>query len=201
MRRLAQPLGLLAALAAFAPRPALAQYDGAYGRLDGDLALSLEAGAALGDRVAPAARIGALYLETAGLYLSAAGRTSDSAPWSFGGGVELRPLFLPRFFRALEHGPATLDLALDSLSLRLGARRDDEHAPLSLELGTGLELPLTGQYEGPFVGLSASALFPHTSLAAEADAGSPPRLLGMLTIGWRLSAGTHLVDLRDERAR
>ncbi len=185
---------------AFAPRPASAQ-DGAYGRLDGDLALAAEAGAALGDRAAPAGRLGALYLDTAGLYLTAAGRTGPGAPWSFGGGVELRPLFLPRFFRAYERGPAPLDLALDSIALRLGVRRDVEHAPPSLELGAGLELPLAGRYAGPFVGLSASAILSHAALAAEADGASPPRFLALLTVGWRALAGAHLVDLRDGRGR
>ncbi|HEU4404240.1 MAG TPA: hypothetical protein VFS43_02965 [Polyangiaceae bacterium] len=196
-RRLA---AALAALAALAVRPASAQ-DGAYGRLDGDLALSLEAGAALGDQAAPAARLGALYLDTAGLYLTASGRTGPAAPFTFGAGVELRPLFVPRFFRAYERGPAFLDLALDSLSLRLGARRDAEGAPPSLEVGLGAELPLAGRYDGPFVGLSGSALVSHDALAAESAAGSPPRFLGLLTLGWRLTVGTHLVDLRDERER
>jgi hypothetical protein len=191
-------LAALAALAALAPRPASAQPDGAYGRLDGDVALSLEAGAALGDRAAPAARIGALYLDTAGLYFAASGRTGPGAPFTFGGGVELRPLFLPRFFRAREHGPATLDLTLDSVALRVGARRDNEGAPPSLELGLGAELPLTGRYEGPFLGLSGSALFSHEVLGTEA--GPSPRFVGLLTLGWRLTLGAHLVDLRDERA-
>jgi hypothetical protein len=192
---------LAAVAAAVAPRPARAvPPDGAYGRLGGDLAFALEAGAAASERVAPAGRLQTLYLATAGLYLTAAGRTSDAAPWSFGAGVELRPLFLPRFFRAYERGPAALDLTLDSISLRLGARRDERGEPPALELGTGIELPLAGRFDGPFLGLGVAALLPHAALAAEAGPDAA-QFLGTLTIGWRALAGAHVVDARDDTLR
>jgi hypothetical protein len=99
--------------------------DGVYGRLDGSLTLAANVGAELEDGEPRAAlRISGHYLWIAGAYA----RYSDA----FGGadlrpsrvasfGVDLRPLFLPRFARNWEQGPALLDLSLDSLSLSAGA--------------------------------------------------------------------------------
>ena len=178
-------------------RAATRSTDGAYGRFDGDLGLGFDAGIALSTRVAPAGDVHALYLATAGIYGSVAGRTSDASSWSFAGGVELRPLFLPRFLTAREHGPAELDLILDSLSMRIGARRTHEGAPPALELGAGLELPLTARFDGPYLALRALALLTQDRLRGQHDDASGPAYLVSFTIGWRAVALAHIVDFRD----
>ncbi|MCS6901625.1 MAG: hypothetical protein RMJ98_18450, partial [Myxococcales bacterium] len=77
--------------------PSLARADGAYGRLDGDLAPSVEVGVALGSPTAvPVVQGRLLYLGTAGLQASWLGATAQRA-WSSSLGAEIRPLFLPRF--------------------------------------------------------------------------------------------------------
>jgi len=143
-------------------------WDGVYGRFDGSLALSASAGAELeSGEPRGALRLSALYLWTAGVY----GRYSDA----FGGaderplrvaslGVDARPLFLPRFARDWEHGPAILDLALDSFSLNAGAyfaepgggSFGDERG---FEAGLGFGVPLFGEAAGPWLEARAERRF------------------------------------------
>ena len=105
-------------------QPTRGSADGVYGRFDGDLDLGLALGAEFGSagHPAPALRGSAHYFSSAGVYASGRIKAGDeSAPSLFGLGVELRPLFLPRWAKGYETGPALLDLTLDSLSLSLGA--------------------------------------------------------------------------------
>src|SRR3954462_7673962 len=100
-------------------RPGQGAPDGVYDRFDGDLDLGLGLGAELGSagRVAPALRASAHYFSIAGVYFSGRIKTGEgSAPSLFGAGVDLRPLFVPRWAKGYETGPALLDLTLDSLS-------------------------------------------------------------------------------------
>ncbi len=102
-------------------------------------------------RVAPALRATAHYFSIAGLYLS--GRidaAGHSAPSLFGAGVDLRPLFVPRWAKGYETGPDFLDLTLDSLSLSVGgywsehaSRSPDSNKGFDAELGFGLPLLVT----------------------------------------------------------
>jgi hypothetical protein len=134
--------------------------DGVYGRFDGSLALAASAGAELeaGD-LRGALRFSAHYLWTAGVYLrySDAFGSADSRPGRVASlGVDLRPLFLPRFARDYEQGPALLDLTLDSLSLTAGAyfaqpRGRDFGDERGFETGLGLALPLLAQARGPWL--------------------------------------------------
>jgi hypothetical protein len=118
---------LLAGLAASAPGRAAA--DGAYGRLDGDLSVSIEAGIseALGEEPhageALATRAGLIYVQTVGLavqYDEGLGVQALPMRRSVAGLVELRPLFWGRFSENLEQGPAFLDLFLDSFGIAVG---------------------------------------------------------------------------------
>lgn len=142
--------------------------DGVYGRFDGSLTLGASAGAEL-DAGEPrgALKISAHYLWTAGVY----GRYSDS----FGSaserplravslGIDARPLFLPRFARDMEHGPALLDLTLDSFSLNAGAyfaqptgRGFGEDR--GFEAGLGFGVPLSGEAAGPWLEARAERRF------------------------------------------
>jgi hypothetical protein len=197
-------IGLLAPAATAAERN-----DGVYGRLDGDLAVALEAGvlkAFPGEAVT--LRPSVLYLQTVGLW----GHYQDSfevggqpIARAFAFGVELRPLFLPRFTADLEQGPATLDLFLDSLSLGIGAfgaavapaRCADPEVRCwlwGIELEAGLELPLLGQADGPFIGLRGALRLPEPDTAARrAEDETVTGQVG-LSLGYRLVFTGHLVD-------
>jgi hypothetical protein len=134
--------------------------DGVYGRFDGNLALAAAVGTEVEDgEPRGALRLSAHYLWTAGVYV----RYSDA----FGGanprparvvsfGVDLRPLFLPRFGRNYEQGPALLDLTLDSLSLSAGAyfaqpQRADFGDERGFEMGVGFGVPLFASPVGPWL--------------------------------------------------
>jgi hypothetical protein len=152
--------------------------DGAYGRFDGDLDLGVAAGAnvALTSRgVGAGARVNALYYFTGGLYASYGQMLTGlrDPERRAGFGLELRPLFLPRWALDLERGPAFLDLTLDSLNLGVGgfaaSPRDGAFGDrYGVEFSGGFGVPLFA--EGPGAWLEARALIdlpndgPHEAL-------------------------------------
>lgn len=142
--------------------------DGIYARLDANFALRFEAGAELQDGDARGAlRASAHYLWTAGVYArysDSLGRRTPQGLRVASLGVDLRPLFLPRFALDLEQGPALLDLCLDSLSLTAGAYfakpMDASFGHLrGFETGLGLGVPLLGRTRGPWLDLRAERRF------------------------------------------
>jgi hypothetical protein len=162
---------------AHAPLPGT---DGVYGRLDGTLALAGGLGVELEDAEPRGAlRLSAHYLWTAGVYLrysDALGAADRRAERVASFGVDLRPLFLPRFALDLEQGPAWLDLTLDSLSLSAGAyfaqpqqsrslrepgfeRDDDFGDERGFETGLGLGFPLCGAARGLWLDARAERRF------------------------------------------
>jgi hypothetical protein len=136
------------------PRDRFHQHDGVYGRFDGDLTLSIGLGAELHDGPRGALIGRALYYHTAGLTLSYAdGLGGDVTPKRVASaGIELRPLFLPRWSLDLECGCPLIDLTLDSLSLGAGlfvARRGEpSESKTGAELSVGLGIPLFAKAEG-----------------------------------------------------
>lgn len=136
------------------PRDKLSEHDGVYGRFNGDLTLTLGLGAEFQEGAHGAALARALYYHTAGLTLSYAdgfGRDLPVRRAAFAG-IELRPLFLPRWALDLEFGCPLLDLSLDSLALGAGvfvaARTEPDEARAGLELSLGLGVPLFAKAEG-----------------------------------------------------
>ena len=163
--------GLLAA-GGLAPPVARAQaagtpthHDGVYGRFDGDLDLGFALGAELGSAggVTPALRASAHYFSIAGVYASGRGHAADqSAPSLFGAGVDLRPLFLPRWAKGFETGPGFFDLTLDSVSLSLGAFwAAHERRGFDAQLGFGL--PLLASAAGPWLEARGALRYPDSS--------------------------------------
>lgn len=160
-RRLAAP-ALAAGLAGFTfdaqaasdPRLLDTRGDGVYGRLDGDLALSAEALVDFsGDTgFAPAARLAAHYFWMAGVYVAAAGPATRDLDYRFATGVEVRPMFLPRFALDLQRGPSWLDLFIDSIGLGLGAYWEHPSGADALkggfEASLGFGVPLQRQDAG-----------------------------------------------------
>jgi hypothetical protein len=123
--------------------------DGVYGRFDGSLALAGSVGLEFEDSQPRAAvRFSAHYLWTAGVYARYADAfgTDERMARALSFGVDLRPLFLPRFALDLEHGPALLDLTLDSLALTGGAYFEEPRAgslgdQRGFETGLGVGVP------------------------------------------------------------
>ncbi len=144
----------LAAALLLLSAPAAAQdVGGVYGRLGGDLVLSVEALGAFqtsdsGEHGAVSVAARARYLEMTGLALGydrAFAPTRRDALWL---AVDFRPAWLARFTNDLEQGPRWLDLLLDSIGIELGAAwvRPGETlgrgGGFGFVLGGGAELPL-----------------------------------------------------------
>lgn len=142
--------------------------DGVYGRFDGSVDLGLSAGVELEDEEPRAAlRISGHYWWTAGAYLRYADGfgSNDRRPLRvLSTGIDVRPLFLPRFALDLQQGPAFLDLLLDSLSLSAGAylARPDDAAfadERGFDLGVGCGVPLLAEASGPWLEARAERRF------------------------------------------
>ena len=150
---------LLAPARARAEPRAPGQHDGVYDRFDGDLDLGLALGAELGSagRAAPALRASAHYFSIAGVYLGGRVEAGErSAPSLFALGVDLRPLFVPRWAKGYETGPGLFDLTLDSLSLSLGAffeahRTGVAPARRGFDAQLGFGIPLLARARGPWL--------------------------------------------------
>jgi hypothetical protein len=132
---------------------------GAYGRFDGDLALSVQAGVELAqDPTRALARLAAHYYSMAGPYLSLRAPLTNSeerAAWLGSAGIDLKPLFIPRWAMDLEHGPAFVDLMIDSLAISAGSfvglgESSTRTRAAGFELGMGAGLPLLGTAAGPW---------------------------------------------------
>jgi hypothetical protein len=152
---------------ATARRTEAAEDDGVYGRFDG-LALAGELGAELeGRQPRGSLRLSAHYLWTAGVYArysDALSKPEHAAARVLSGGVDIRPLFLPRFALDLEHGPGALDLALDSLSLSAGAYFAEPPSgsfgsQRGFDIGLGAGVPLLGVARGPWLELRGERRF------------------------------------------
>lgn len=143
--------------------------DGVYGRLKGNLELSLKLG-----RQIPLSPIetAAISVGTSLHYYSMLGLTLDlhdnwekeaSSLRRGALGLELRPLFLPRWLLGRETGPALLDLTVDSMAAGWGidVLQSGNNAPWSsgswLSLGAGL--PLLGTAWGPWLEVRAVHFF------------------------------------------
>ena len=169
--------------------------DGVYGRFDGSLGLALAAGAELEAGVPGASlRVAGHYLWTAGGYLrysDALGDADGRSQRALSLGVDVRPLFLPRFALDAEQGPALLDLTLDSLALTGGAYVASPHQgdlgdERGFEAGLGLGLPLFAQASGLWLETRAERRF--------ADDGAGAWLFS-LSLAW------HTVTLPTEPPR
>ncbi|HLV66160.1 MAG TPA: hypothetical protein VKY73_10120 [Polyangiaceae bacterium] len=138
------------------PRDAPA-HDGVYGRFQGDLFVTLGAGVDLGGgaRVGGIAR--ALFFHSAGLALGYATALGDADVERLGFvGIELRPLFLPRFALNLETNGPLVDLTLDSVAIGVGAFFAEEQGDASrtragVEATLGFGVPLFAEARGPWL--------------------------------------------------
>ena len=182
------------------PADEASDVDGVYGRFDGDLDLGLSLGAELEsevERVLVAAS--AHYFWTAGLYgtyREAVGddRESASGKRLFSVGVDVRPLFVPRWSFDWQMGPATLDLLLDSISLSAGAYFspvDEGAARRGFEATFGLGVPLTGSAAGPWLAARYDVRLP--------EAGDVNTSVWLM-LSWHLMVSTPLASNTGARA-
>jgi hypothetical protein len=130
--------------------------DGVYGRFDGDLWLTLGAGVEWSHGVRPAIEARALYYHTLGLVVRYADAFDRDAFVRRDGsvGIEIRPLFLPRWSRDKEFQVAFTDLTLDSLTLGVAgylAVPQNRDNLLGVELFAGFGVPLLGRASGPWL--------------------------------------------------
>jgi hypothetical protein len=195
----------LAALTATSS-PARAEDDGVYGRLDGDLELRAEAGAGFASGGPSfAAGVSALYLGTAGLYVhytDAFGSRGADVTRSIAAGLHLEPLFLARYASDLEHGPARLDLLVDSFGLEIGSfwsapRGYGLAAEPGLELAATLAIPVLARASGPFLALRGALRLRQDDAAAALDRAG----LFSLTLSFRTVVPVHIVDSGDRLER
>jgi hypothetical protein len=168
--------------------------DGAYGRFEGDLDLGFGAGPTLalsnGDMGLGLRGIARWYYAI-GVYV---GYVETLAPHPdierrLGFGLEVTPLFLIRWPRAMETGPAVLDLALDSLAIELGANFSTERGHDfgnrgAVEGALGFGVPLAGTAPGPWLEFRASTTLPHPA---------PGEAQLMLLLSWHFAVLTPIV--------
>lgn len=201
--KLAAPLALL--LGAPALAHAAPDDDGVYGRLDGDLALSIGTGVGIASDGPLGALVGrAVFVETAGLYATYADSFggSDVVTRSFSTGIELRPLFFLRFAGNLQSGPAILDMAIDSLAIGVGAHWTSPSSSSKtpgLELGAGFEVPLYRQANGPWVGVRGLLRWGPDDFAGTSGSASDRGALALLTVSWQTRVTARIADAGDIR--
>jgi hypothetical protein len=180
--------------------------DGVYGRLDGDLELRIEAGAGFASGgPSLAAGAAALYLGTAGIYAhytDALGSHAPDVARSFAFGLHLQPLFLARYASDYEHGPARLDLLVDSFGLEIGSfwdapRGHGLRSVPGLELATTLAIPILARGNGPFLALRGALRLRQDEAYGDLDRAG----LFSLTLSFHQTVRAHLVDAGDSLAR
>lgn len=193
--------------------PAALRADGVYGRFDGDLTASLEAGG--GARVSAGEAQGAVtaafrlrYLDAVGPVLIGEWTPNDGARLVVG--LELRPLFPALLFSGLSTGSEWLDLWIASFGVEMGMALDDDGGNLGLGLAVGVacELPLllpshsAASGFGPGVNLRLFARHrsaPSGAVAGPAAAASDWVLAAALVFRWSMHSG--LVSLEPPRYR
>jgi hypothetical protein len=200
-------LALVTATAVLAmATPSRADDDGVYGRLNGDLELRAEAGAGFASGGPTlAAGAAALYLGTAGVYAhytDALGQPGADVTRSIAAGLILQPFFLARYGSDFEHGPARLDLFVDSFGLEIGSfwaapRGLGLRATPGLELAATLAVPLLARASGPFLAVRGALRLRQDDAAGAIDRAG----LLSVTLSFHQVIPIHFVDAGDRTAR
>lgn len=179
--------------------------DATRGRIDGDVAFVLGAGAAIAPR-APRleGEIRIRYLDSAGSFVTyedAAGIGSDPKR-VLAAGLELRPVFLARWLSGLETPRARIDLIADSFGLELGLfvsqPSGDPAWRSGFQAGLGLEVPILPKATGPWLGVHGGLRWSQTAAAAGIVGDADDRAgYVVITVAWHQVVAAHLVDLGD----
>lgn len=168
--------------------------DATYGRIEGDSALAVSAGAAIDVRgVRGALDVRYRYIQSAGLFVTyEEGFGAGAEPARLGVvGLELRPFFLARFLQGSELGAPRVDLLIDSIAIELGPFMAQPTGGnfgdvLGLSLGLGVELPLLPRASSPFIAVRAALRWSREALSA-ADATTVDVRAFVVTVafGWQ----------------
>jgi hypothetical protein len=182
-----------------------------YGRVRGDVTLVGGVGAVVaegGVRGEGEARV--RYLESAGLFVAyeeGFGVASTVPARLLATGLEVRPFFLYRWLRGLETRRARFDLVVDSLGLELGATFAQPVGASfasrnGVELGLGVEVPLSLEATGAWIGLHGGIRWSDAWLSdgVARDAGDRAAFV-TLTLAWHQVVLAHVVDTGDEAPR
>ena len=171
--------------------------DGVYGRFEGDLELTLGAGVELDDSGQRASgRLALHYFSMLGIATSYGERVGgDGAERVLVVGVDLRPAFIPRWARNMEQGPGFVDLAVDSISLGMGAfwatpPGESFGERRGFELSGGLGVPLFGRAPGPWLEARAIGRWADPNGVDE----SRGEALGLFMLSWHAFVSTPLAN-------
>jgi len=172
------------------------------------MALQADLGAVVHQQQAAAqATVVLRYLQTAGFYLSFMDdlRTGTRpTSLSTAAGIEIRPLFLPRFLKNLEQGPSFLDLTLDSIGLRAGAilssRPYAEPKKPAFELLLTMGAPLGSTAKGLWLGLSTGIRIDDSNQDTASRELKDIMVIG-LSLGWQSFFDIGVVDAADRPLR
>lgn len=175
------------------------------GRIDGDLTLTIGAGATLGPRgVRATADMRLRLLDSAGIFFGYEDGFGGSAEPTrvLYTGLELRPLFLARWTQGLELQRGFGDLLIDSFGLEIGGfTSQPQNRPmgdrLGLQLGLGIEAPLLSRATGPWIGLHGGIRYSDQGLARGDQTALDRALYLSITLAWHQVFATHSVDAGD----
>ncbi len=182
--------------------------DTSYGRLEGDSAIAVSAGAAFDVRgVRGSIDVRYRCLHSAGIVLGyEEGFGAGAEPLRLGiAGFELRPLFLARWLQGKELGSPYLDLLIDSIGFELGAfvaqpQFGDFGSSAGLSFGIGAEFPFMPHAWGPFLAVRAAFRWSREALSA-ADTTTVDVRAFVVTVafGYQAVFGSHIIDMGDVR--
>jgi hypothetical protein len=196
------------------PRSARAEgfIDPSYGRIEGDVSVAVGAGGTIasgGPRVGGELRL--RYLETVGLFGTyedgpLVGLSPDPSR-VVTAGFELRPIFLYRWLDGYETRRARIDLTIDSVGLELGmVWAQPEGASFSsrpgVELGLGVEMPITLDASGLWLGFHTGVRWSDYTLAtAQASTSAEREFYLAVALAWHQMVVAHVVDVGDRAPR
>ena len=175
--------------------------DASYGRLDGDSAMAVSAGATFDVRgVRASLDVRYRYIQTVGVFVTyEEGFNAGAEPVRLGvAGFELRPLFLGRYLEGLETSHPRLDMLLDSFALEVGAFVGEPAARnfgdvAGLSFGVGFELPLLPRASGPFIALRGGVRWSREALSAATPATIDVIACVLnVAVGWQAIFGGHI---------
>ena len=147
-----------------------ASADGAWGRIHGDVSIQGDIGIGMDNRkTALAANLATRYLQTAGLYTTWMVPLQHNTTYHYtvSFGLELRPLFLPRFLTNRQSTSPRLSMTIDSLALRMGVVTADNNpyrATPGFETGFSIGIPLLQNVSGPWINASSTWRWPHDTM-------------------------------------
>jgi hypothetical protein len=208
MRNALRSAMCIALLATTSRAGAADRKDGSHGRVDGDLAIEAGIGASFGPRSPRgAADVRFRYLSMIGAFV-----TYEDGPLlgsraepkrALATGLELRPLFLAKWFTGRYSGNPYLDLTIDSLGLELGAVFMQPNgarfgAKPGLQAGIAFEVPVFPSATGPFIAVHTGVRWSDVALSGGPLAGPADRALYVNVIfAWQQVFGAHVVDMGD----